>query len=227
MKVRHSYDVRELEHIYTNGYRSREFRGGSIEQEFQRILSLPYEESENKQRCEWVGNFIQTSSSVLDVGAGLGVFLQELAKTFWTFLFDGSYKAIEPNKDSAIFINDDLDIQCIQSFYKPGLYDEQFDWITCIHVLEHQQDPEQMLMDFHKDLKPNGKIYIEVPDATEFNTLDTDHDEFNSTHLHFFTLKSLCTLVESCEYKITNLKRVHHKARNLERIMMVAELCNQ
>jgi len=217
-KARHSYNVRALEHIYTNGYRSVDFRGASVEDEFRRIINLPYEHGENKKRVKWLEQFISVGQVTLDVGAGLGVFLAEL------HLVARLCCGVEPNKDSARFITEKLRMKCIESFYKPSLYDEVFDWIACIHVLEHQQDPEQMLLDFQKDLKPDGKIYIEVPDATEFESLDKDNDEFNSTHLHFFTLSSLCQLVESCGYKVTDLKRAHHKVRNLERIMLVAEL---
>ncbi len=217
-KARHSYDTRALEHIYTNGYRSVDFRGTSIEDEFKRIQNIPYRFSENRQRLEWVETFIRPMHTVLDVGAGLGVFLDGLG-----IPRDNKY-AVEPNKDSAEFITNTLGIPCLEAFYIGWMLDKRFDWLTCIHTLEHQQDPEQMLLSFKDNLKASGRIYLEVPDATEFDSLDSDNDEFNSTHLHFFTLASLCQLVEACGYNITNLRRIRYTPRNLERIMMVAEL---
>jgi 2-polyprenyl-3-methyl-5-hydroxy-6-metoxy-1,4-benzoquinol methylase len=192
-----------LEPIYTNGYRAKSFRGSSIEQEFQKIIDLPYGESENKQRVNWLGQFMTGREVLLDVGAGLGVFLYELQSMNPAMNVSG----IEPNKDSEKFINS-LGIPCIRRFYSSHA-NPPVDWITCIHVLEHQKKPEDMLLDFKKDLTRDGKIFIEVPDAHEFEYLDKNHDEFNSTHLYFFSYNSLAKLVESCGYKVTDMRRVH------------------
>jgi SAM-dependent methyltransferase len=223
LKVHHSYDVSLLEPIYTNGYRAKSFRGSSIEQEFQKIIDLPYRESENKQRVNWLQQFLR-GGTMLDVGSGLGVFPYEIACLCTKSFRSCHVKTIEPNKDSAAFIRTNLGYDSVESYYEPGLYNQRFNWITCIHVLEHQKKPEDMLLDFKKDLKEDGKIFIEVPDAHEFEYLDKDHDEFNSTHLYFFSYNSLAKLVESCGYKVTDMRRVHTKARNLSRIMMVAEV---
>jgi hypothetical protein len=85
------------------------------------------------------------------------------------------------------------------------------------------EDPEEMLMQFHVDLVPGGKIFIEVPDAKEFDYLPSDHDEFNSTHIHFFTPCNLFRLVECCDYTVTDMRMVRTKERDLSRIMLVAE----
>lgn len=40
--------------------------------------------------------------------------------------------------------------------------DEQFDIITCIGVLEHVKDPQQVLNEVNRILKPNGKAFVDV-----------------------------------------------------------------
>lgn len=219
-KAKHSYDTSQLLPIYVNGYRASTFRGGDIQQEFYRIIELPTEESENRKRVSWVNRFIRPTDSVLDVGAGLGVFLYELK------VLDENKFAIEPNKDSAQFLNNALGIECKKTFYMPQLFHRKFDWVACLHVLEHVVHPEEMLLSFHYDLNIGGRIYVEVPDAREFEYLEHDNDEFNSTHLHFFTPPSLCKLVESCGYRVTDMKMITTNARNLSRIMLVADAIN-
>lgn len=215
-KVLHSYCIDFLEPIYTNGYRAKSFRGKSIEQAFLDVIELRLSQSENKQRIIWLSRFVGDDENLLDVGSGLGVFVHEL------LLLKPNLKVIasEPNKDSCEFI-EDLGVQCVQGFYQPN--NRQQDWITCIHVLEHQKKPEEMLLGFREDLKDNGKIFIEVPDACEFEELEDDNDEFNSTHLYFFTPVALMRMVEGCGYKVTDMHRVKTGARGLYRIMMVAQ----
>jgi SAM-dependent methyltransferase len=215
-KVRHSYPVEKLMHVYSNGYRAEAFRGRSIEDEFSTIIAKSKTESENKRRVDWVAQFIKPSELLLDVGPGIGVFQYELMKKMSVYC-----KAVEPNKDSVRFIRS-LGVDCKHGFYEPLMFEEAFDWITCVHVLEHAKDPEAMLMSFRQDLMPDGKIFIEVPNALEFNTLLSDHDEFNSMHMHFFTPACLHRLVESCGYYVTDMKMVTTVERHLHRIMMVA-----
>jgi SAM-dependent methyltransferase len=215
-KVRHSYDISILDHVYTNGYRSKKFRGDDIEREFNRILALPPSQSENRHRISFVSRFIEKTDNVLDVGTGLGVFLYELP------VWHERKHAIEPNKDSAQFLNDKLHMKCKHSFYKPGLFGKRFDWITCVHVLEHVENPEEMLLSFKDDLQDDGMVFIEVPDAKEFKYLSKDNDEFNSMHLHFFNPGCLYRLLESCGYTVMDMHMCKTTARALSRIMVVA-----
>jgi len=215
-KARHSYDLERLSHVYTNGYRAKNFRGNTIEDEFHTVVALPENRSENKQRIKWLSQFTAQGEEFLDVGAGLGVFLFELLL--------GSKligKAVEPNKDSANFIRT-LGIECRYGFYRPFMFDQKFNWVSCVHVLEHQEHPEDMLLSFKSDLKPGGRVFIEVPDAREFETLPEKHDEFNSMHLHFFTPACLYRLLDGCGYRVADMRMVHTQERGLDRIMVVA-----
>ncbi len=41
--------------------------------------------------------------------------------------------------------------------------DASFDAITCMHVVEHLQDPTHLIRESHRLLRPGGRIYIETP----------------------------------------------------------------
>lgn len=228
-KCRHNYDVKDLQQIYINGYRAEGFRGQSIREAFNSIFYLPPDESENKYRVKWFMNQIglsQRKRSILDVGAGLGVFLYELLnypQSNW------EPYAVEPNCDAATFIKYALQIPCQSAFCDPTLkfpilFDNKFDVVSCIHTLEHMPDPEWFLKDVQMEyLKKGGKLFIEVPDAAEFSYLEDDHDEFNSCHLIFFTVQTLMQLVESSGFRVTDIHKTVTKARGLSRIMLLAE----
>jgi 2-polyprenyl-3-methyl-5-hydroxy-6-metoxy-1,4-benzoquinol methylase len=151
--------------------------------------------------------------SVLDVGAGLGVFLFEL-------LCHGKVCAVEPNKQSQRFLKDRLCVSCFDSLYEvPTTHDV----VSCIHTLEHVEDPESFLLNLGAVTQSGGRLFLEVPDAKEFDYLPPDHDEFNSCHCTFFTPETLMWLVQDAGFKVTDLHMVRTKARDLSRIMLLAE----
>ena len=230
-RTRRTYDLKQLETIYSDGYRAEGFRGVTIEEVFAKIVQLPFEKSENKYRIRWFLDRIGTSvtgnvqalsladtKSILDIGAGLGVFLWELLahqQDLW------EPHAVEINAHSVRFLTS-LGIACYHSLEdSPHLRD--VDVVACIHTLEHMEDPESFLLDTRDALKDGGKLFIEVPDAKEFSYLPPDHDEFNSCHITFFTPETLMWLVNGTGYKVTDLHMVRTNERNLSRIMLLAE----
>jgi 2-polyprenyl-3-methyl-5-hydroxy-6-metoxy-1,4-benzoquinol methylase len=101
--------------------------------------------------------------------------------------------------------------------------DMEFDVVSVIHVLEHIEDPVEFLISLHDSLKPDGKLFIEVPDAIEFETLIPIHDEFNSCHTHFYDVSTLCRVLARSVYNVTDIHRKYYKERNLHRIMAVCQ----
>jgi 2-polyprenyl-3-methyl-5-hydroxy-6-metoxy-1,4-benzoquinol methylase len=66
-----------------------------------------------------------------------------------------------------------------------------FDLITINHVLEHIIDPIVFLRNACRLLKPNGMIYLETPDQSDFGFLPTTHDRFSLQHNWYFRLVDL------------------------------------
>lgn len=70
-----NYKIEILSEIYKNGYRDKRFRGETIDNAFNRIMLIPLESSENKQRVEWLKDVLpMTEGTMLDIGSGIGVF---------------------------------------------------------------------------------------------------------------------------------------------------------
>ena len=203
-----NYPLAELEKIYEDGYRSFDFRGETIEQAYNKVMAIP--DNENSQRCEWFIDNIGEVQTILDFGSGLGVFPEYLSNRGY------DVDCVEANKHSKEFIEFNLKIPCYDKM--PVM---EYDAITLVHVLEHFENPKGFLIGLKKNLNKNGKLFIEVPDAAEFEHLDKNHDEFNSCHCHFFDGLSLNTLLVDCGYEITAMAEMEYKGRNLKRLLTI------
>lgn len=212
-----NYKVRQLDPIYTKGYRDPKFRKETIQETFERIATLPIDKSENRKRFSWFNaNINFQRGKVLDIGSGFGVWPHLLKVAGW------DVECVEPNEDSARFINNELHIPCRNEFFSPDM-DRTYDVVSIVHVLEHISTPRQFIRKVVKCLKPEGKLFVEVPDAVEFRYLPRDHDEFNSCHVWFFTASYLCRLFDKLDLDVTHLHRPYYKDRKLSRIQVICE----
>ena len=200
----------DLDKIYKN-YRNLDFRGKTVKEEFNRILEI--KDSENDQRIDSVICDLRTSGNkMLDIGSGLGVFPYGMRERGF------NVTCMELNPDSYEFLMTDLGFNVVIGEYNK-IHSDKYDLITLVHVLEHLRDPIQTLKDIkERNLGAGGSIYIEVPDADEFEILDPLHDDFNSTHLFFFTIESLKKVIEKAGLKTYTIRRTHYPERGLERI---------
>lgn len=200
----------ELENIYLH-YRDKSMRKTTISEKFDEVVRNPY--SENKDRITWLfSNIDWEPKTILDIGSGLGVFPYELTK-MWDSPLD--IECIEPNPDSARFIRDKLGFECKETMFE-GM-DNMKDLVTVIHVLEHTKDP----VEFLKGIKAK-QLFIEVPDAKEFEYLPAKHDEFNSTHLWFFRVSTLDRMLRKANWEIQTITLVYYQDRKLARIRLLA-----
>ena len=203
-------------------YRNQRMRKTTVKQEFERINNIDFPESENKQRVMWLTQFLDRPKSMLDIGSGLGVFPHAMRH------YVSQIYCVEPDQQSAEFING-LGMTSINGFY-PGvrnwLPDERsFDLITLVHVLEHVQDPISFLKNIKQhDLTEKGTLFVEVPDAVEFDYLSQNNDEFNSMHLWFFNASTLDRILRMAGFNAWTIRRKKYSKRSLSRIMALCSI---
>jgi hypothetical protein len=203
-----NYELKRLEEIYQHGYRAMAFREEGIEDAYERIMGIPWSQSENKQRADWFALYTHHEST-LDIGSGIGVFPAALKE------FGYTVECVEENKLSRDFISEKLNMLCWDS-----IPDSKYWNVSLVHVLEHIEEPDAFL----QKIKPVCKrhLFIEVPDAREFAYLPKEHDEFNSCHLWFFTLQNLITLIERNGFTVVEASRKFYPQRKLSRILVLA-----
>lgn len=96
---------------------------------------------------------------------------------------------------------------------------EKFDVITLVDVLEHLQHPEALLERLRPLMMEESTILLSVPNVAhasvrlELLTGDFRYENagiLDSTHLKFFTLNSLKTLIHNCGFVINEIDYTWH-----------------
>lgn len=133
----------------------------------------------------------QMKGKLLDVGAGNGTFVAAAKKQGW------DATGLEFNKTACQKAKEIFDIELFQgSFYELEKFfsPESFDLISFNHVFEHVIDPVSYVKYITRFLKPNGCIYLGVP-----NMGSDDYHKHGSkwvylhipAHISYFTCESL------------------------------------
>ena len=85
------------------------------------------------------------------------------------------------------------------------LKNDSLDYITSEHVIEHVDNPYNMLMEFHRILKKGGILHIAAPHAFTTGAYSIDHK-------HYFVLRSLDYVLNP--YLIKNYTGIHFKLKS-------------
>jgi 2-polyprenyl-3-methyl-5-hydroxy-6-metoxy-1,4-benzoquinol methylase len=122
--------------------------------------------------------------SILDVGSGGGEF-SYLLRTL-----GHQVKGIEPNKGYANYSIREYELDVHIGFIQNNRFQkESFDLITIWHVLEHTENPGDVLSLLHALLKPQGTLVIEVPNVEA--TCQSPNSTFHEAHIFNFNVATL------------------------------------
>jgi 2-polyprenyl-3-methyl-5-hydroxy-6-metoxy-1,4-benzoquinol methylase len=146
-----------------------------------------------------IKDYINFDSQIMDLGCGLGEFTKYLADLGYRNVIgvDPSKNNIEQAKEKGI--------NCIQSdsFSTDPCFTGKFDMIIFIHVFEHILDMDIALENVKKMLKPEGVIYIEVPDAAKYCDIDFQpYYFFTYEHVTHYTLNTLLNIAQTFGLKL-------------------------
>lgn len=192
MKIATEYDSNYVDASYKN-------RDGMIGA-YQRVIALPPERSDNAGRMARVKSFADSwfrsekKIHLLDVGAGLGVFPYAVKKTGW------HCTAIDPDARAVDHMNETVGVHAVRGDFMKVEGIGQFDIVTFNKVLEHVEDPINMLRRTSGFLKPGGFVYLELPDGEMAAQDGPGREEFFIEHLHAFSFRSIVMLVEKAGF---------------------------
>lgn len=165
-----------------------------------------------------VAQYVSTSAQrILDVGCSngaLGKSLKEQAGSRYVLGLEGDSQFIDQAKsrlDSAILCDlNALDWKLLED-------EEPFDCIIFADVLEHLIEPTVLFSALvEKKLKPGGNVIISLPNASHYLTFVgllkkewplMDEGIFDRTHLRWFSLKNITTLLEAGNLQVRTLQR--------------------
>jgi 2-polyprenyl-3-methyl-5-hydroxy-6-metoxy-1,4-benzoquinol methylase len=194
-----------------------------LSERYDLIMQLPEDKSDNKKRVKRIKAFLsefdivlENSFStikrrkVLDIGAGLGVFLSSFIDDQWSGV------AIEPDpnayKHLEIIFSEERYSENIDIYH--GLFNAQkefsnFDLVTLNKVVEHIEDPVSFLKVVRFAIKHGkGIMYIEVPDKLTIGNRSQDDNILGALHYNLYDPRSLAQLLDASGYDPLSICRL-------------------
>lgn len=127
-------------------------------------------------------------NTLCDIGAGHGLFLEEISKT----LEEVNLFAIEPDLNSAK-ICEGKGIEVLnKTVENSSEWSDKFDFVISSEVIEHVYDPQVFIAGLHSLLKEDGYLLITGLGYEGFDILTLQADSKAVTpphHLNFFSIK--------------------------------------
>lgn len=204
--ARHDMDMSAL---YSGQYVDAKY-GDRMRATYDRIMALPPERSDNVARVRRVDQFarvhLPTRSSayrVLDVGSGLAVFPARMHEAGW------DCTAVDPDPAASEHARTVAGVEAIMGDFRELDLARigRFDLVTFNKVLEHVEDPVDMLSAAKRLVEPHGLAYVEVPDVAAAQD-GPDREEFMIEHHHVFSATSLALLAERAGWAVLRLDRI-------------------
>jgi len=147
-----------------------------------------------------ISDFIRSSASeialdsiVLDAGAG--------ECRFKAFFKDHQYIAVDAAYGDATWDYSNIDV--VSSLDSLPFEDNTFDAVICTQVLEHVNEPQQVLNELYRVLKHGGALYLSAPQGWGVHQAPHDYFRFTNYGLQYLLKKSefnISYIKPSCGY---------------------------
>ena len=160
------------------------------------------------------------SSSILELGLGHGFSTKIFAKYFQKHLvLEGSAAVIKNFKSK----NHDLNIEIKETYFEKFSTEEKFDVIIMGFILEHVDDPFDILKQYLQFLAPGGSIFVAVPNAEVMNRRlgqlagllddisELSQNDYLLGHKRYYTVSSLTKVIKEAGYNIKNIEGIYLK----------------
>jgi SAM-dependent methyltransferase len=140
---------------------------------------------------------------LLDVGCSIGLFLDLARERGWRGTgIEFAPRALAHARDH--YGLDVLDVPLDEA----GFEDASFDAVGLLSVLEHTNEPRQMLGDVARVLRPGGAVYVVVPNVESLacRVLHERARTFDGrNHLVYFSPATLSDLLDRCGFDVPHL----------------------
>jgi 2-polyprenyl-3-methyl-5-hydroxy-6-metoxy-1,4-benzoquinol methylase len=157
----------------------------------------------------------QKLESILDAGSGFGQYSYFMAKKF------------KDSKVLSIDVKEDQIEDCRYFFERVGLkncefrvvdltkmeYEDRFDFILSVDVMEHIEDDEEALRRFYRALKRNGIVMINTPSNLGGSDVNEHKDEsFIGEHVRTgYSKEEICGKLEKSGFTIESFEYTYGK----------------
>ena len=145
-------------------------------------------------------NLVFEGARILDVGCGEGSLLKEIKRRAPSIQIVG----VEPDVAFATFARDYLKSNVYSTLAKLSESGESaFDLIILSHVLEHVENPVDLLRQLTGLMDRYGSIYVDVPDVCAYTSLADLH----IAHRYHFSMRTLFATAHKAELLVADADR--------------------
>ncbi|MEQ8829283.1 MAG: class I SAM-dependent methyltransferase [Alphaproteobacteria bacterium] len=201
-----NHHAMDLNDLYSGDYWDRTYGGGRMAQVFDRIMGLPADKSDNRGRVDYIASHWArrgAAGTLLDVGSGLAVFPAAMQAAGW------QSTALDPDPRSARHAEEKAGVEGLVADFMKDELDRQFDLVTFNKVLEHVPDPVAMLERAKAVLRPDGAVYVELPDGEgALAAAGPDREEFFIEHYCAFSAVSYAMLARRAGFRLDRFERL-------------------
>jgi len=192
---------RFLADFYGTTYRNLYEGTKRVPEEYIRKNQLP---QLAEMRVRRYRGFLGPGVRVMDVGCGLGLFLNEVRRRI-----EGAYiQGVEPEPNTAEYCQNRLHISVDRRFLDQIPASQPFDVLSAFHVLEHVCDFQSFFAAVCRHLRPGGLMLAEVP-----NSLGSWHGigMFHIAHLQTFSPRTLSNLLRKNGFEIVDAGEIEER----------------
>lgn len=180
-------------------YSHKENKKGFIPKLYEMVKSINLK---NKYNMATAG---LTKGKVLDIGCGVGDFLQTMEANGW------KTTGIEPSEDAKTIACQRINATLLLPEEINQLQDESYDLITMWHVLEHIDDLKEEIKQLQRLLKKGGRLLLALPNFKSYDAMY--YKEFWAAydvprHLNHFCKTSINNVFKNSELKWTNTSKL-------------------
>jgi SAM-dependent methyltransferase len=175
-----------------------------------------------------IAELAKDGQSILELGLGHGFTAQIFSQYFKKHVvLEGSPSVIENFRKNFPDCHPDI----IETYFENYDSNETFDVIVMGFILEHVDNPLQVITHFKKFLAPGGKLFIAVPNAEALNRrlgyfagllpdlqLLSENDII-SGHKRYYTVKSLTEEIKSGGYEVEIMEGIYLKPFTTKQMM--------
>ena len=169
--------------------------------------NLSYYSSSRPEVAHYL-DFIPEGAKILEIGCGTGHFRQLIKCRI------NEYWGVEPYNLAADQAEERLDKVLLGTYndVKDNIPDNYFDYVICLDVIEHMEDPWCFLKEVKDKMKKTGIIISSIPNFRYVVNLANllikktfkyaDAGILDRTHLRFYTKNSIEALYEESGFRI-------------------------
>lgn len=198
--------------LYQEAYISSTYGDDGLRRAFERVIALDPVKSDNADRVKRIVEFAadyltapaveKRPPNVLDVGSGLCVFLHRMKAAGW------ECTALDPAQRAAAHAREVVGVNAVCADFMDAHDLGRFDAVAFNKVLEHVEDPTEMLVKSARYLREGGFVYAEVPDGEAAVADGPGREEFFIEHHHIFSAVSFALLANRAGFCVRHLERL-------------------